>query len=201
MRRRLLTTVLLGLVAALGMATPAHAKGPTAAQITGPQLAAPIQVSMADVSSLTQATAASELLYRRPSGLRFAAAAPPGDLGPGYTVRFTMGEQVLLQQLVHPYAAGGAAVFVPPGQHNALLNTPFEAGWARLPAAATDRLVALNLPRRAVPVEPSPTAAAAAAPSAPRGTPAGVVAGAGVATAVLVGAGVWLTRRRRAVTA
>jgi hypothetical protein len=198
MRRRLLITVLLGLVATLGVAAPAQAKGPTEARITGPQLTAPIQVSGANVSSLAEATAASDLLYRRPSGLRFAAAAPPGDLGPGYTVRFTMGEQVLLRQLVHPYAAGGAAVLVPPGQHNMMLNEPFEAGWTRLPAEATDRLIALGLPRRATPVQASPTAAAAvAAPPAPRGTPAGIIAGAAAVAAVLVGAGVWLSRRRR----
>ena len=201
MRRRLLITVLLGLGIGLGVVTPAQAKGPTEARITGSQLAAAIQVSTADVSSLADATAASNLLYRRPSGLRFTAAAPPGDLGPGYTVRFTMGEQVLLQQRVHPYAAGGAAIFVPPGQHNVLLDLPLEAGWTRAPAEATDRLVALGLPRHAAPVEPSP--AAAAAPSAPRTTPTGIIAGVGAGTTLLVGAGVWLglRRRRRAVPA
>jgi hypothetical protein len=200
MRRRLLITVLLGLGIGLGVVTPAQAKGPTEARITGPQLPAPLRVSNAELSSLADATAASDLLYRRPSGLRFTVEAPPGDLGPGYTVRYTMGEQVLLRQRVHPYAAGGAAVLVPPGQHNMLLDEPFEAGWTRLPAQAADRLVALGLPRRAAPVEPSPLAAAASAPSAPsasRSTPAGIVAGVGAGTTLLVGAGVWLSRRRR----
>jgi hypothetical protein len=215
----------LALVALVGalLAIPngALAKGATSATIQGPGLSRPITVrgegepgtdgQLAELSSRAGLFAAmfgsgadqGELLDGRPAG----------NLGPRYTVRYTVpvddNASVQVVQDLYPYALGGAVTWTSPGQP-LWSDQKVVGGWFRAPATLQPMLVSLGLPRppagasSAAPAAAKPAAQAPAEPvaRAAAGTRAGNPAlawwlGAPLLLGVLLAATVTVLRRRR----
>jgi hypothetical protein len=226
MLRRLivLTTLAAGMsvAAAMTLATPALAKGPSQARITGPGLAHAIVVSgngepgqQSRLASLAQQTDLFTVLFGAagsvppPSPLR--TPPPKASLGPRYTVSYTVpgvtpqpGEQFgKVRQDLYPYAAGGPVIYTPPGQHG-FGRALQAAGWLRGSAQLTHTLTQLGVPPRpgTQPAQqthrPPATHAAAAQQPASRtpGWPAATAAA--IAVAALTGAALWLRHRKPA---
>jgi hypothetical protein len=118
-------TLLVVLVAALALLLPtgAAAKGPSAAQITGPGLASPLQITglgEGDSSTSLGLLVAEggffpEAFGQSPSPL---LRAQPPDLGLRYLVTYTVPGPVLstLQQDLYPFASGAPVTYMRPGQ-------------------------------------------------------------------------------------
>jgi hypothetical protein len=112
-------------VAALALLLPgaAAAKGPSAAQITGPGLASPLAITglgEGDSSTslgllVTDGGFFPEVFGQSPSPLLGGA---PKDLGVRYLVTYTVPGLVLstLQQDLYPFASGGPVTYMRPGQ-------------------------------------------------------------------------------------
>lgn len=199
---RLFLTVLAAAGLTLGAAAPAHAKGPTDAQIAGPGLAARIVVPQEKVAPLMEATFADRLLYSSPSGVEFSDTAADTDRGAGYRVEFLMGQDVVLGLTVHPHADGGPLVYVPPKQGNVFLGSAVETGWIRAPKETQALLVELGVPPRADERAGERAGDDRADPLAEAREPVergGRVLGVGGAVAAAA-VGLWLYRRRRAAT-
>ena len=112
-------------VAACATAGPAAAKGAESATLTGPGLDDGITFtgtgepgSGTKLGRLAGASGIYPALFGEPHG-RFESR-PKGDLGPRYTLSFTMpgpdGAADTVRQHVYPYAEGGAVTFTPAGQ-------------------------------------------------------------------------------------
>src|SRR6516165_3148463 len=153
-RRPIVATALaagMSVAAAISLATPALAKGPSQASITGPGLAHAIVVSgggepgqqgtlavLAGQTGLFTALfgPAVSLPVQMPAPLR--TPPPKASLGPRYTVRYTVpgvtprpGEQYgRIRQDLYPGAAGGPVIYTPPGQDG--FGQPLQVtGWLR----------------------------------------------------------------------
>ena len=170
--RRLLTVIALsagiGIAAAITFATPALAKGPSQARITGPGLARPIVVSGSGEPG--QPGALSTLATQ--TGLFTSmwgpnALAPPDQapvlhtpppqalLGPRYTIAYTVpgvppqpGEQYgQIRQDLYPYAVGGPVSYTPHGQQG--FSGPIQySGWLRASPHLARTLARLGVPAR-----------------------------------------------------
>jgi len=144
MRRVLVVVAVLGMT--LGVASPAYAKGPVDATVTGPGFAAAVRVGYvadahhkAGLDELSQATRLWDLL----SGTGALAPGPPrGELGDRYDVTFEFGcvvaegdtecgpERLKARLELYPLAAAGPHVYAPPDQ--AVYGMQMPNGW--LPA-------------------------------------------------------------------
>ena len=216
MLRRLIgvTTLTAGMsvAAAISLATPALAKGPSQASITGPGLVHAIVVSdngepgqqgtlavLAGQTGLFGALFGADItgVPQTPSSLR--TPPPPAALGPRYTVSYTVpgvtprpGEQYgRIRQDLYPGAAGGPVIYTPPGQDG--FGQPLQVtGWLRGSHQLTRALAQLGVRIRpgtpaASPTRP-PAAHPAAAHHATSTTPAWIIAAAaGIAVAALAG--------------
>jgi hypothetical protein len=112
-------------IAALALLLPvgAAAKGPSAATISGPGLAAPLAIT-----GLGEGDASTDLGRLVTDGGFFAQTfgsspspllrAQPEDLGPRYDVTYTVPGPVdaTLEQELYPYAAGRPVTYMRPGQ-------------------------------------------------------------------------------------
>src|SRR6516165_1139249 len=171
MLRRLLAVIALAAgtsIAAISLATPALAKGPSQASITGPGLAHAIVVSgggepgqqgtlavLAGQTGLFTALfgPAVSLPVQMPAPLR--TPPPKASLGPRYTVRYTVpgvtprpGEQYgRIRQDLYPGAAGGPVIYTPPGQ-DGFGQTLEVTGWVRASPQLTRTLAQLGVPSR-----------------------------------------------------
>jgi len=220
MLRRLivLTALTAGMTTAavVALATPALAKGPSQAVITGPGLAHPVVISgdgepgqlgrLAGLAALTG-------LYTAMFGPGVSEPAPAplhgvpsgATLGPRYTIVYTVpgvtpqpGQEFgRIREGLYPRAAGGPVIYIPPGQQGfgqPLLVT----GWLR----GTPQLVHI-LARLGVRPRLGARTATAAGPSArPPASPATawlIILAVVVAAAVLAGAA--LLRHRRPAAA
>lgn len=140
MLRRLIVVTALAAgmsIAVITLATPALAKGPSQARITGPGLARAIVVSGAGepgqqgmLAVLAGQTGLFTVLFgadasvtsQPPTPLR--PQPPKASLGPRYTITYTVpGEYPLpgkqfgqIRQDLYPRAAGGPVIFTPPRQ-------------------------------------------------------------------------------------
>jgi hypothetical protein len=228
LRRLVVLTALAGsmsIAAAITLAAPALAKGPSQARITGPRLTHAIVVSgggepgeQGSLARLAEQTSLFTVLFGTGAGLpppaRLRAAPPKGSLGPRYTVVYTVpgvdprpGEEFgRVRQVLYPYAAGGPVIYTPPGQRGFGQNLQ-EAGWLRGSAQLTHTLTELGVPLKsgAVPLKSGAKAAqqiathAAAAQPAGSRTPGWLVAfAAAIAAAALAGAALWLRHRKSA---
>jgi len=155
----------MSLAAALMLATPALAKGPSQARITGPGLARTIVVSgngepgqQSRLSTLAMQTGLFFVLFgpnasvpaQTPPQLR--AAPPRASLGPRYTIIYTVpggitshpGQQSgQVRQDLYPGAAAGPLVYTPPGQYAG----PFPVtGWLRASHGLPRTLARLGIP-------------------------------------------------------
>ena len=216
MLRRLIavTTLATGIsIAAVTLATPAFAKGPTQARITGPGLVHPIVLSGAGeqgqpgrLSALAEQTNFFTALFGTggtvPGPTRLRTPPPKASLGPRYTLIYTVpgvtpqpGEQFgRIRQDLYPRAAGGPIIYTLPGQRGfgqPLLVT----GWLRGSRQLIRTLAELGVPRTRQP------AAAQPAPSHRAGsrTLAWLIASAAaIAAAALAASALWLRHRRPA---
>ena len=235
MLRRLITVAALAaglsIAAAMTLATPAFAKGPSQARITGPGLVRAIVVSGAGepgqqsrLASLAEQTglfavmfgAAADVGGPDPAGLR--TPPPTASLGPGYLVVYTVpgvipqpGQQVgQVRQDVYPRAAGGPVIYTPTGQHG--FGGPLTiTGWLRGRAQLARTLAQLGVPPppgTGAAQQASHSAAAHPAAAHPAAAhPAGAMTpGRIIATAVVIAAAAltgtgWWLRRRRPAAA
>ncbi len=216
MLRRLIvvTTLATGIsIAAVTLATPAFAKGPTQARITGPGLVHPIVLSGAGeqgqpgrLAALAEQTNFFTALFGAggtvPGPTRLRTPPPKASLGPRYTIIYTVpgvtpqpGEQFgRIRQDLYPRAAGGPIIYTLPGQRGfgqPLLVT----GWLRGSRQLIRTLAELGVPRT------RPPAAAQPAPSHQAGsrTLAWLIASAAaIAAAALASSALWLRHRQPA---
>ena len=185
LRRLIVVTALaagIGVGAALSLATPALAKGPSQASITGPGLVHAIVVSgngepgeQGTLAVLAGQTGLFTVLFgadaasvapQPPTQLR--TPPPKASLGPQYTVRYTVpgvtpqpGEQFgRIRQDLYPSAVGGPVIYTPPGQDG--FSQPLQVtGWLRASPQLTRTLAQLGVPPRpATPASPQTRPAA-----------------------------------------
>jgi hypothetical protein len=169
MLRRLTVVITLAagmsIAAAITLATPALAKGPTQARITGPGLAHMIVVAgngepgqQSKLSTLAMQTGLFFVLFgtnasvpaQTPPQLR--TPPPKASLGPRYTIIYTVPGGITshpdkqlgqVRQDLYPRAAGGPLVYTPPGQYAG----PFPvAGWLRASHGLPRTLAQLSIP-------------------------------------------------------
>lgn len=228
MLRRLIVITALAAgtsVAAISLATPALAKGPSEVSITGPGLIHAIAVSgngepgeqgtlavLAGQTGLFTALfgADASVAAQMPAPLR--TPPPKASLGPRYTAIYTVpgvsprpGEQFgRIRQDLYPSAAGGPVIYTPPGQDG--FGQPLQVtGWLRASPPLTRTLAQLGVPvRPATPAAPHPRPPAAH-PAAAHQTGSHplawlIAAAVAIAAAALAGtalAGTALRRRHR----
>jgi hypothetical protein len=220
MKARCLGVTLLALVLLLVMAPAALAKGASALRITGPGLDKPISLRglgepgtegvLAEISDRAGLFA----VMFGDNGGRLSTDRPAGDLGPRYTITWSVpgdgGTYTVLQDL-YPWAAAGSYTYAKPGQP-LWGGQPFIGGWFRTPAALLTSLETVGFPSRsgatgtpAPAAEPAPAAPVAASPAAAvasdqRSTWAVAATAAGVTAILLVTAALTVrtTRRRGA---
>jgi hypothetical protein len=227
MPRRLIAVTALAAgmsIALITLATPALAKGPSQARITGPGLTRAIVVSgagepgqqgmlavLAGQTGLFTALfgADASVPYQAPTRLR--PQPPKTSLGPRYTVIYTVpgvtpkpGEQFgRIHQDLYPDAAGGPIIYTPPGQDG--FGQPLQVtGWLRASPQLTRTLAQLGVRPRPAPQAAPPTRLSLAAHPAPAhqagsGTLAWLIASAvAIAVAALACTALWLRHRKPA---
>jgi hypothetical protein len=120
----------LALFALVALAFPgiASAKGPSGASIVGPGISA-IRIAGTEGGTtpywrLVEAAGWFEATWG-PSRLR--QTPPPGDLGPRYTITWTVPSSSKLSQDVYPYAQPYPVTYMPRGQE--IWSTAVKGGW------------------------------------------------------------------------
>ena len=228
MLRRLIAVAALAagmsIAAAMTLATPAFAKGPSQASITGPGLRRAVVVSgngepgeQGRLANLAEQTGLFTVMFGAgasisgPAPARLHTPPPTASLGPRYTLVYTVpgvpprpGQQFgRVRQDLYPRAPGGPLIYTPPGQQG--FGGPLTVtGWRRGRPPLTHTLAQLGVPpppgARAAQQTRHPAAAhPAAAHQAGARTPGWIIAPAVViVAAALVGAAFWLRRRRPA---
>jgi hypothetical protein len=206
-------------IAAVMLATPALAKGPSQARITGPGLIHAIIVTgggepgqPGKLASLAERTDFFTVLFgafgNMPAPVRLRTAPPRASLGPRYTVIYTVpgvppqgSEQFgRIRQELYPRAADGPVIYTPPGQRG--FGQPLQVtGWLRGDPHLTSTLARLGVPPTAAKQtarSPRISAGAHPAPAHQAGsrTIAWLIASAAaIATVALAGTALWLRRR------
>ena len=228
MLRRLITVtalaVGLSIAAVMTLATPAFAKGPSQASITGPGLARAIVVSgegepgqQGRLARLALQTGLFTVMFGAgasiggPAPVRLHMPPSQASLGPRYTLEYTVpgvtprpGQQFgRVRQDLYPRAAGGPLIYTPPGQQG--FGGPLTVtGWLRGRPQLTRTLAQVGVPpvagtQAAQPTRRAPAAHPAAVHRAGARTPGWIIASASViVAAALAGAALWLRRRRSA---
>ena len=209
----------MSIAAAITLAAPALAKGPTLARITGPGVAHAIVISgngepgqQSRLGTLAMQTRLFFVLFGSnasvPPWTPPQVRTPPrASLGPRYTIIYTVpggitshpGEQFgQVRQDLYPRAAGGPLVYTPPGQHDG----PFPvAGWIRASRGLPRTLARLGVPpppRKAALLPATHPVAGQRAGS--RTLPWLIASAAAIAAAAVVGAVLLLRRRKPATT-
>jgi hypothetical protein len=180
--------------AALALPSVAGAKGPSAATISGPSLTSPLVIqgngegdSSTDLGLLVaEAGFFPQAFGQSPDPL--LRSRPRGELGPRYTVTYTVpgpSTDTLVQNL-YPYAADGPASYMRPGQR--FWDQATHGGWYRGTAELRKMLVRAGLPATA------PETTRSRAVSEMKKASIAVGAGAGI---VLAAAAAMLLRRKR----
>jgi hypothetical protein len=228
LRRLIAVTALaagLSIAAAMTLATPAFAKGPSQASITGPGLGRAIVVSgngepgeQGRLASLAEQTGLFTVMFGAgasisgPAPARLHTSPPKASLGPRYTLVYTVpgvtprpGQQFgRVRQDLYPGAAGGPVIYTPPGQQG--FGGPLTVtGWLRGRPQLTRTLAQLGVPPTAgtrtaqqtgQPAAAHPAAARPAAHQAGARTPGWIIApAAAIVAAALIGTAFWLRRR------
>ena len=226
MLRRLIVVTALAAgmsIAVITLATPALAKGPSQARITGPGLARAIVVSGAGepgqqgtLAVLAGQTGLFTVLFgadasvpsQTPTQLR--PQPPKASLGPRYTVTYTVpgvtpqpGEQFgRIHQDLYPGAVGGPIIYTPPGQDG--FGQPLQVtGWLRASPQLTRTLAQLGVPSRSGTQSAPQTRPLVARPAAAHqaGSPALawlIASAAAIAAAALASTGLLLRHRKSA---
>jgi hypothetical protein len=229
LRRLIAVTALaagMSIAAVITLATPALAKGPAWARITGPGLARAVVVSgngepgqQGRLASLADQTGLFTVMFGASASASIGGPAPARlhtppsatSLGPRYTLVYTVpgvtprpGQQFgRVRQDLYPRAPGGPLIYTPPGQQG--FGGPLTVtGWLRGRPQLTRTLAQVGVPpaagTRAAQQTRRPAAAhPAAAHQAGARTAGWIIASAAViVAAALGGAALWLRRRRLA---
>ena len=196
---------LIALLVALALPASALAKGPSKAMIVGPGLTT-IRISGAEGSStpfwhLVEVTGWFEAAYGTgvPGVSRLPEQPPDGELGPRYTITWSVPSSGKLHQEVYPHAKPSPLAYMPPGQK--IYGQRVKGGWFVGGAKLKRALVHLGVPAQTPEQHPAgqPTAAR---PSSGSGLStlarAGIGAGA-LILAVALAFGVRARRRPRPV--
>jgi hypothetical protein len=142
-------------IAALALPTAAAAKGPSAASIDGPGTGGGINISGdgesggTPLGDLTQYGGFFAATFgQQPDPM--LASRPKGDLGPKYTITYTVpgpnNEVDKLKQDIYPYAPGGPVTYMEPGQR--FFGTEqTRGGWFKAAPLVKDTLVEAGLPK------------------------------------------------------
>ena len=230
MPRRLIAVTALAagmsIAAAISLATPALAKGPSQASISGPGLARAIVVSgdgepgqLGTLAVLAGQTGLFTAMFGANASVpsltppRLRAAPPKASLGPRYTIIYTVpgvsprpGQQVgRIRQDLYPGAVGGPVIYTPPGQDG--FGQPLqETGWLRASPGLTRTLARVGVPlrpgTRPAPQPRPPAAQPAAAHQTGSPTVAWLIAAAAaIAAAALGGIALWWRHRKPATVA
>jgi hypothetical protein len=147
---------LILLLAVTMLALPSHAlgKGPSAATMEGPGGGGGITFSgdegSGPLGNLTQQSGWFAAAFaQEPNPM--LATRPKGDLGPRYTVTYTvptdMNRTVTIRQDIYPYASPGPVTYLAPGQP--IFDMQTRGGWFRAGPDLKDTLVAAGLPEMA----------------------------------------------------
>lgn len=215
----------MSIAAAMSLATPALAKGPSQASISGPALVHAIVVSgngepgqQGKLAALAGQTGLYTALFgagagepgQAPASLR--TSPPKASLGPRYTVIYTVpgvtprpGEQFgRIRQDLYPGAAGGPVIYTPAGQDG--FGRPLQVtGWLRASPGLASTLAQLGVPLRsgmhAAPRPRPPAAHPAAAHQSGAPTLAWLMAAAVAIAAALAGTSLWWRHRNPAIAA
>ncbi|HEY6275496.1 MAG TPA: hypothetical protein VIX86_04120 [Streptosporangiaceae bacterium] len=212
LRRLIVVTALtagMSIAAVLALATPALAKGPSLARITGPGLSHAIVISgngepgqLGTLAVLAEQTGLFTAMFGSggnvPAPVRLRGPLPEAALGPRFTIVYTVpgvtprpGQQFgQIRQDLYPRAAGGPVVYTPSGQSGfgqPLLIT----GWTRASPRLTRSLARLGVPLGAA----GPAAAHQAGTVAPGWLIAAAVA---IVAAALAATALWVRHRRPA---
>ena len=181
--------ILLLALTALAMPSFALGKGPTAATMDGPGGGGGITFSgdegSGPLGDLTQQSGWFAAAFaQEPNPL--LAGRPKGDLGPKYTVTYTvptdMNRTVTIRQDIYPYSSPGPVTYMAPGQP--LFDMETRGGWFQAGPDLKETLVTAGLPA-------TPATGSSDSASFPT-TTAGLL----VFAFLLVGATVVILRRR-----
>ena len=142
-------------VAALALPTVAVAKGPSSASIEGPGTGGGLKFSNGDSDGMTLHTLTEQtgifpaLFGQTPDPMQ--KDRPQGDLGPKYTITWTVptgkGQADRVRQDVYPYATP-PVTYMPPGQ-KVFGDMKTHGGWFRSEEGLKQTLVAAGLPETA----------------------------------------------------
>jgi hypothetical protein len=147
-------TFLLLAIAALAFPAAAAAKGPSGASISGPGTGGGIDISGSlengsKLMTFSEGSGFFPAVFRQtPDPMR--DSRPKGDLGPKYTVTYTVpgpnNETWKIQQDLYPYAEGGPVTYMKPGQKIFEAPDGTRGGWYLAHSSLKDRLVEAGLP-------------------------------------------------------
>ena len=192
----------LALIVIVVLALPATAlaKGPSRASIAGPGLTT-IRISGAEGSatpfwSLVRAAGWFEAVWG-PSHL--PKTPSHGDLGPRYTITWTVPSSSRLRQAVFPYAEPYPITYMPSGQK--IWGTPVRGGWFVGGVKLSKALARVGVPAEAPQPPPPPAASHEPPPQGPaselRARDIGVIVAGAVILALALLFGVRAIRRPR----
>ena len=189
-------------LAALALPSAALAKGPSAAVIVGPGLTA-IRISGQEGTPtpfwrLTEAAGWFEAVYG-PS--RLPQEPPKGDLGPHYTITWTVPTDGTLRQDVYPYAKPSPLTYMPAGGR--IYGAKVRGGWFDGGTRLRKALVAVGVsaqPPKALSASGQTPARSASGSGLSTRDIAAIVAGAAI-LALAIGLGIRAWRRPRGTIA
>lgn len=144
-------------IVALALPTAALAKGPSEASIDGPGSGGGINFTGdgesggTPLGGLTEQAGFFAAAFRQEPN-PMLQTRPKGDLGPKYTITYTVpgpnNEVDTLKQDVYPYAKPGPVTYMQPGQKFfGTEQTP--GGWYQAPSLLKETLVSAGLPKAA----------------------------------------------------
>lgn len=135
-------------IAALALPAAALGKGPSEASIEGPGTGS-ITFSRGTLDLAEQAGFFSAVFAQQPNPM--LARRPKGDLGPKYTISYTVpgpsNETWKIRQDVYPYAQPAPVTYMEPGQ--SIYDTETRGGWFRGDARLRATLFEAGLPASA----------------------------------------------------
>jgi hypothetical protein len=145
-------------IAALALPAAALGKGPSGASIDGPGGGGGITFNGDGESGGTplgnladQAGFFPAVFARQPDPM--LDARPKGDLGPRYTITYTVpgpnNETWKIQQDVYPYAKSGPVTYMKPGQTVFQIVGGTRGGWFQADSRLKETLVAAGVPAKA----------------------------------------------------
>ena len=146
--------ILLLALALLAVPSQALGKGPSAATMEGPGGGGGITFSgdegSGPLGNLTQQSGWFAAVFEQEPN-PMLADRPKGDLGPKYTVTYTVpgpdNDTFTITQDVYPYASSGPVTYLAPGQPSFDMQT--RGGWFQAGPDLKETLVAAGLPESA----------------------------------------------------